>query len=185
VIRHLPNAISVLRGLSVVPLAVLLALDVYAYAFFVALLAGLSDLLDGWLAKRFGWVTPAGAWLDPIADKLFVVVCFAMLALNGLAPHWLLWLIIARDAILLLGSLAWHWFLAPLEVQPRRLGKLTTFLEVLTLLVVLANAASWDVALVYVQIGIALVALATVASSIDYVWHWAYKAHRKKWSPSE
>jgi cardiolipin synthase (CMP-forming) len=183
--RHLPNAITALRGLSVVPLAVLLALDDYRSALVIAIVAGLSDLLDGWLAKRYGWNSALGAWLDPIADKLFVLIALTMLALNGLLPMWLVAVVLVRDLLIVAGAVAYHWLVAPLLVQPRLLSKLNTVLEIGLLVMVLAKAATLPVSGMVVSAMVMAVAIVTIVSGVDYVWVWAQKAYREKWLRSE
>jgi cardiolipin synthase (CMP-forming) len=183
--RHLPNAITALRGVSVVPLAVLLALDDYRSALVIAIIAGLSDLLDGWLAKRYGWSSALGAWLDPIADKLFVLIALTMLALNGLLPMWLVAVVLVRDLLIIAGAVAYHWLVAPLLVQPRLLSKFNTVLEIVLLVAVLAKAALLPMPEAVVVTMVVLVAVVTVVSGIDYVWVWAQKAYREKWLRSE
>lgn len=183
--RQLPNAITVLRGLSVVPLAVLLALDDYRSALVIAIVAGLSDLLDGWLAKRYGWTTALGAWLDPIADKLFVLIALTMLALNGLLPLWLVAVVLVRDLLIVAGAVAYHWLVAPLVVQPRLLSKINTVLEILLLVAVLAKAALLPIPDSAVAVMVVVVAIVTITSGIDYVWVWANKAYREQWLRSE
>ena len=92
-LRWLPNAICVARIVLIAPViyALLHAEYVWTLALFGA--AGVSDGLDGWLAKTFGWTSRLGKILDPIADKLLLVSAFLTLAWTGLAPLWLLSLI--------------------------------------------------------------------------------------------
>jgi len=97
--RHLPNALTVLRMGLVVPLAWLIRETRYDEAVIVAAVAGLTDALDGFLAKRCGWQSWLGGVLDPIADKLMLVACFVTLGMVGAHPDWLTWLVVGRDAV--------------------------------------------------------------------------------------
>jgi cardiolipin synthase len=103
--------------------------DSAALAAFAA--AGLSDLLDGWIARRFGFTSRFGAWLDPIADKLLMLFCFIALLRVGAAPLWLVMLVLGRDLLVVAGvALAWALAL-PVRMAPLGLGKAATAIEIL------------------------------------------------------
>ena len=87
--RHIPNIISVLRILLVVPIAWALANERLALSIILFAVAAVSDAADGFLAKRFGWQSELGAVLDPIADKALLVTVFVTLSLMKLVPLWL------------------------------------------------------------------------------------------------
>lgn len=102
--------------------------DTAALAAFAA--AGLSDLLDGTIARHFGLVSRFGAWLDPIADKLLMLFCFIALLSVGAAPVWLVVLVLARD-LLVAGGVCVAWSLSlRLGMAPLAIGKITTALEI-------------------------------------------------------
>jgi cardiolipin synthase len=96
-----PNVITLMRLLMVPVIAVVLANHLYTAAFWLFLAAGLSDGLDGFIARRFDAVSTAGALLDPVADKMVIMTCAFVLAWNGLLPAWLAIPLIARDALML------------------------------------------------------------------------------------
>jgi len=177
-LRHLPNALSLLRLLMAVPIALLVVYDesVLAMALFIA--AGATDGIDGWLAKRYRWQSQLGGWLDPLADKALVLsVCIALTA-HGDLPYWLLGLIAIRDLVIVSGAVAFHFNYAPLHAAPTIVGKITT--AALLLLVVLllwqnvnAQIPSWLVeTLTLACAGLLLV------SGGDYVRRWSVKARR-------
>jgi cardiolipin synthase len=130
-LRHLPNLLSALR-LAAAPLAAWLMLegdDGAALAVFVA--AGFSDLLDGRLARTFRVTSRFGAWLDPAADKLLMILCFLVLLWLGHAPLWLVVLVLASDAAIALGA-ALSWALGlPLRMAPLLVGKANTAVQIL------------------------------------------------------
>lgn len=134
----LPNALTILRMLAAVPLVWCIVSGFELAAFWLALGAGASDGLDGWLAKRFGWTSRLGAILDPLADKVLLLAALIGLTHHGALPVWLLGLALARDLCLVLGGLVYHWRYEKLTPQPSLPGKLTTL--VLVLLVVSALA---------------------------------------------
>ena len=88
--------------------------------------AGFSDLADGFIARRWGFTSRFGAWLDPIADKLLMLLCFVALLQIGAAPFWLVVLVIARDAVIAGGALLAKAPGLPLRIAPLAIGKATT-----------------------------------------------------------
>jgi cardiolipin synthase len=130
-IRYLPNTLSALRLLAA-PLAALLILsshDTAALLVFAA--AGASDGLDGFIARRWGVTSDFGAWLDPAADKLLMLLCFAALLVIGVAPLWLVALVVARDLAIAAGWLLIKLLGLPVRAAPLFLGKASTMLQVL------------------------------------------------------
>jgi cardiolipin synthase (CMP-forming) len=140
-IRHLPNLLSALRLLAApfAAWAILSGHDTAALVVFAA--AGLSDGLDGFIARRWHVTSNSGAFLDPAADKLLVLLCFAALLAVGAAPLWLVAMVVARD-----GAIAAGWLLIKglgyaVPIRPLFLGKASTMVQifyVLTLLLLLA-----------------------------------------------
>lgn len=181
-LRQLPNAITVARLLAVPPLMWLLVHERYPAAWWLALVAGVSDALDGLLAKRFGWFTRLGGLLDPIADKLLLAAGFVGLWLGGHVPGWLMWLVVARDAVIVAGAIAWHLTIGPVSAAPTRLSKLNTLVQIGLVLWLLASLAFPQVPRTGQWLGIWLVAVLTAASGVHYVARWsglARVAHRE------
>ncbi|MDE2089174.1 MAG: CDP-alcohol phosphatidyltransferase family protein, partial [Gammaproteobacteria bacterium] len=106
--RDLPNLISVLRMLLVLPVVALLMTEHYREALLLFGLAGLSDALDGFLAKRYGWTSRLGAVLDPLADKILLVSSYIALGWLRLLPLWLVAAVIVRDLVIVIGA-AVYW----------------------------------------------------------------------------
>src|ERR1051325_7141138 len=116
--RYLPNLLSALR-LACAPLAAWLVLQGHdTAAFCVFVLAGLSDLADGTIARRWGVTSRFGAWLDPAADKALMMLLMVALLLLGLAPLWLVLLVLAADIAVALGATIVWGFSLPLKVEP-------------------------------------------------------------------
>ena len=116
--RHLPNLISFLRIALVAPLIVLLLDADFEAALWIALAAGVSDALDGFLARHFGWRSRLGSLLDPAADKLLLVAAYLCLAQIGQVAWALALLVLARDAVIVLGALAYHHVVGKFDAQP-------------------------------------------------------------------
>lgn len=167
-LRHLPNAITSVRILLVVPIAMTLSGHRPALTLWLFGIAAASDGIDGFLAKRFGWQTELGGLLDPIADKLLLATVFVMLALLGSVPVWLTAAVIARDCIIVLGAVAYRLLLGPVVARPSRVSKLNTLCQAIFILVVVGTPQfswppAWEVflgALVFVMVAV---------SGLDYV----------------
>jgi cardiolipin synthase len=139
-------------------------------------LAGFSDGLDGYLAKRFDWHTRLGALLDPVADKLLVAGTFITLAYTQDIPIWLASVVILRDVIIVAGAMAYNFFVRPVEGEPTRVSKLNTALQLLLLLFVLSRAGfGWPDQISITVLG-AAVLVTVVISGVDYVWSWTRRA---------
>lgn len=137
--QHVPNLITVGRLLAV-PVAVWLILsDHLALAFWLFLLAAISDGLDGMIARLFRARTSLGAWLDPLADKALLVGSFIAMAAVGLVPLWLAALVLLRDVTIIVGLGVLLVLLRErLSIQPLWVGKLNTALQLALVVLVLA-----------------------------------------------
>ncbi len=178
----LPTWITLLRFLLVPLLVGLLVLQHWLPALLVFMLAGASDWLDGYLARRLNLQSEIGALLDPLADKAMMLAASGMLLWLGLIPLWLAAAIILRDVLIVSGGVMYHWHVGPVEIAPTRLGKLNTLFEFTLLTVVLLQQAmtqEWGLLPAYV-----LLLCSILLSGGHYVWLWAGKAHRQRRSNS-
>ena len=175
---NLPNFICVLRILLVVPIVWLLVDNEYRHALVLIMLAGLSDGLDGFLARRFRWASRIGGLLDPLADKLLFVAVFASLAWNGLVPDWLFYVVVIRDVIIVSGALAYEHLIGPVEPAPSRVGKLNTVVALLYLFFVMTREIyAWPPDVTITITGASVFVLSLV-SGLDYVLTWSkYARH--------
>ncbi len=180
--RHLPNAITGLR-LAMAPLLLwLLWSRQFPLALGVALVAGASDLVDGFLAKRYGWQSRLGSLLDPIADKLMLGLAMLGLWLVAMLPGWLVGLVLVRDLVIVAGALAWWRVGGPFDGKPTLLGKLSTLVQLALVLVCLVELAGWVLPLQLRKEAVIATAMLTFASGIDYVIRYgvrAWQASRK------
>ena len=180
ILRQLPNLLCVLRIAMVVPVGWLIVEGRYLPAMIVFFVAGFTDLLDGFLARTFGWKTRLGGILDPIADKLLVATAFITLTLAGFVPMWLLVVVLVRDLVIIGGSLAYQAFVAPFEAAPTGISKITTLLQLGYLLLAM-SAAALGVPDQHILGPLAvLVAVAAVLSGILYVVIGVRLAHRSR-----
>jgi cardiolipin synthase len=183
-VRHLPNIICVLRILLVWPIAVALADREYLVALALFILAGLSDGIDGYLAKRFNWTSDLGKFLDPLADKLLLVTVFVEAAWLGLAPWWLTSAVVARDVLIVLGAVVFRLWFGPLHGRPTVSSKINTAMQLLYVMVVLVHAAM-NFPPREILDAIAVVVFATtVFSGLNYVAIFTRRAWTQPASPS-
>lgn len=172
--RHLPNAITCLRIALVTPLIVMVLQQRFAAALIIGAVAGVSDGVDGFLARRFGWRSRLGALLDAIADKLMLVGVYLALASIGHIAFALAWLVLARDLIIVTGALLFRAIIGKFEAAPSLWSKATTLAQILFVLLVLGAACfgwrwsprpwGW------------IVAVLTVISGADYIVGWGLRA---------
>lgn len=179
-LRHIPNVLTVVRVALVAPAGWLLWHDALAPALALIAAAGLSDALDGILARRYGWRTRFGAIADPAADKLLAVTVFTVLTVQGHLPWWLFAIVIGRDIVIVGGALAYRQVTGSLEIAPTLLSKLNTGFQIALLLAALLGMADWSgaaaVRAALDPLGFALVATLGAASGLHYVAVWTHRA---------
>jgi len=171
-LKWIPNIISIFRILLILPVLLLIFRSQYQWALFLFLIAALSDALDGYLAKHFGWRTRVGALLDPVADKLLIAGSYIVLAWLNLIPFWLAAIVVSRDLIIAIGVFIYSFIIEPFEGEATRISKINTFLELLFVLVILCSIAfDWSANSVITVIGSAVLVTVFI-SGIDYIISW-------------
>jgi cardiolipin synthase len=174
--RHIPNALCILRMLLVVPVAWLLNAGEYRLTLWLFAFAGFTDGLDGFLAKRCGWTSELGRILDPLADKILLVSVFITLAALGIVPVWLAATAVARDVVITAGAISYNWLYGYPHGHPTTISKVNTLCQIFYLLLaVAAEAGAWTPDHALLILG-ALVFVTTVVSGIDYVVTYTRKA---------
>jgi cardiolipin synthase len=176
--RHVPNALTLLRFLLIPALVVLLAQHRYDAAFAVFFVSALSDLADGVIARRWNARSRFGAIADPLADKLTMLTVMLTLAAQGLLPLWLVAAILGRDVVIVGGALAYHYTIGRYDMAPTLLSKLNTALEFITLAAMLGSATGIVGARAAMPALFALLMSTTIASGAQYVWVWGRRATR-------
>jgi len=129
--RHLPNVITLGRIMLTPVIGVTLARGDARGAFPLIFAAGVSDALDGWLARRFGWKSKLGSYLDPIADKALLATLFLGLGFSGAMPWWLVALVFGRDLLILAFAAYAMLFTSIRTFPPSMWGKISTFFQLL------------------------------------------------------
>lgn len=177
-LRFLPNAICIARMVLVAPLVWCIVEERYATALLLLIVAALSDGLDGFLAKTFDWQTRLGGLLDPAADKLLLVSVFVALGLTHLVPLELVGVVVGRDALIVLGAICYHLFVAPVRGEPSSISKLNTACQLALVFFTLTHAAfEWPPRVSLVVLGAAVV-FTSIVSGLSYVLRWGARAWR-------
>ena len=163
----LPNWLTVLRILLIPVFVTLLVYRRPGWALLVFVLAALTDLLDGWVARRHGMASRLGAFLDPMADKLLLTASFVTLTYLKALPFWIAAVVISRDTLLAVGALLVHMVGGRIYPRPTWAGQAATFFQVLTVLTgLLARYFQMPLA---PKLVIWLAAVFTVASGLQYI----------------
>lgn len=168
----LPNLITIGR-LFLVPLVIVMILNGrWLAAFLIFVVAGVSDAVDGFLAKRFGMASELGAYLDPIADKALIVSIYLTLAITGAVPSWLVILVVSRD-LMIVSAVILSWVMGkPLAMAPFVVSKLNTGAQLAFAALVLGSRAFGVDPGQAVEVGQLLVAVLTLASMTAYLAFW-------------
>ena len=167
---HLPNAITLLR-IALVPVFILvLEAQDYVLALIIFIVAGLTDGLDGFIAKRYNLATRLGAILDPMADKILLVSAYVMLAVLDHLPFWLVLTVGFRDLLIIGGYLIYTSLVGEVDVRPTYLSKFNTVLQIALVIIILVQQAALLPLKPIVDYGIYAVLVTTVASGLHYLW---------------
>ena len=169
---NIPNLLTLFRILLVPIFVTLLIYGQTFYAFLAFMIAGVTDALDGFIARVFSQQTVLGAYLDPIADKLLLVTSYIVLAIIGIIPPWLAVLVISRDIFILIGVAVLFLNHKSFEIRPTLLGKVSTFFQLATVVIAL-SVAQPPLGLQPFLIGsIYLAAALTLLSGFHYTFLW-------------
>ena len=138
---NIPNSLTILRILLIPVFVGFLLYEQYNYGLAVLLLAGLTDGLDGTIARVANQRTKLGAFLDPLADKLFLSTGFITMAILQMIPAWVAIVVVSRDLFLMVGTLLAHLTETKIEISPTWVGKGTTVLQLVYILLVVLLAS--------------------------------------------
>jgi cardiolipin synthase len=168
----IPNLITLGRILLVPVVVWAIMSNAMWFAFMLFLVAGVSDAVDGYLAKRFNMTTELGAYLDPLADKALIVSIYLTLGINGDIPRWLVILVVSRD-ILIVGGIMLSWLMGnPLKIKPLLVSKLNTVAQIAFACVVLGSLGFNYEVPVFKLVLMGLVAVLTLLSIAAYLAEW-------------
>ena len=169
ILENAPNLITLARICAVPLLIWLILTDQLAAAFWVFVAAGVSDALDGYIAKRFNLVTVLGAFMDPVADKALLVAAYITLGHAGHIETWLVILVVFRDILIIGGVILFHTLGRPLEMSPLLISKANTLMQIVLIATVLAEIGIGVPDTDYIPILTYIVAITTIASGAAYL----------------
>ena len=175
--KDIPNIISISRIILVVPIAYYLWNQNYLLALFLFLVGGLSDGLDGFLARRYKWESELGVILDPMGDKLMMLTAYLLLGWHNVLPVWLVVMVILRDLIIVIGTLLYQRYIGAAKLKPLFISKLNTVFQILLVLVAMFTQIV-NVNILVVDVFVWLVVVTTLASGYAYINEWG----RRAWS---
>jgi cardiolipin synthase (CMP-forming) len=170
----IPNLLSLLRMALVPPFIIALINGQMKRALLIVVVAGVSDALDGFIARFFNQQSLLGSYLDPLADKLLVTAAYITLALPGLhggfqIPAWVTIVVIARDLLLVIVALVLYLAANVRRFPPSLLSKITTLFQIAAVVIVLLTGI-WPEVDTTALVLVYTVAALTLASGFDYVW---------------
>lgn len=177
-LSQIPNIISTLRIFLVVPVVWALINGQFELGLLLFAVAGVSDAVDGFLAKRFHWQSRLGGFLDPLADKLLLVCSFLAIGWLGLVPWWLVVLVIVRDLVIVSGAVAYHFTVGRFDAEPTPISKLNTAVQILLVVLVVLDQSLLPMSAWILTTGEVMVAVTTVLSGVNYVIDWSRRAER-------
>ncbi len=178
--RHIPNLITIVRIVLVWPTVLMILKRQFQWALVLFFVAGVSDAIDGFLAKHYGWISRIGSLLDPIADKLLLTSCYLAVASIGLLPWWVAILVAGRDLMIIVGAVGYYFLLHPFEGQPTWISKFNTFCQILLLLSTLWHGGFQPLPQLWLNGLIYLVTATTILSGSQYITQWGRRFFRER-----
>jgi len=168
----IPNLITLGRILLVPVIVWAMVSGEMLIAFVLFLVAGVSDAVDGFLAKRFNMTSELGSYLDPLADKALIMSIYVTLGIAGTIPRWLVILVVSRD-IMIIGAVMLSWLIgSPVKVKPLLVSKLNTVAQIVLACVVLGSLGLRIPSDMFIHVMIMVVAALTLLSVAAYVREW-------------
>ena len=175
-LRYIPNLITILRMMLVGPVVWALLNRRFELAIGLFVIAGVSDAVDGFLAKRFGWTSRVGGILDALADKFLLVSTFLALWWLEVFPAWLVLWILARDLVIVGGGIVYNARIGKFDPAPTMISKLNTFLQIVLAAVGVVHIGITPVPTWLMQALIWAVVLTVFLSGAGYVREWSRRA---------
>lgn len=174
--RDIPNIITMFRMALVPSVCIAILQEMYGLALLLYAVAGFSDGLDGFIAKRFNFMSRLGSILDPLADKLLLMSTYIVLAWVGLMPVWLVATVVGRDLLIVCGAVAYHYLVGHYDLQPSLISKANTLFQIIFGLAVLVSV---DLVVLPEELlgGLLYVVFAvTLLSGADYIYTWGVRS---------
>ncbi|HAT51168.1 MAG TPA: CDP-diacylglycerol--glycerol-3-phosphate 3-phosphatidyltransferase [Alphaproteobacteria bacterium] len=176
---NVPNFLSFCRIFSVPAFIWLVLNDFLHWALFLFIMAGITDALDGYIAKRFNSVTKLGEFLDPLADKLLITSGFITLTINGLMPLWITLIVVTRDLVIIAGAIVFQVLTGSLKMEPLVISKINTVMQIILIIsIMIENLYLLKFSLMTMLL--IIVSFTTVLSGVIYIFIWSKRAVEKE-----
>lgn len=179
-LRYLPNALTFLRLLLAVPLGYLILRQEYGMALAVGFLAGVTDALDGFAARKLDSFSQLGAALDPVADKILVTIALLCLASVEIVPWWVAITIITRDLVIVSGALCYRLLIGSFTFGATSLSKLNMLIQICFCVLLLAAQLYTDITQSLIDGATYVALIIAIVSGLDYVVTWSRRAMEEK-----
>ncbi len=181
-LTQLPNIITSIRLILLIPLSFYLSNDEYLLSLIIFLVAGFSDALDGYLAKKFNWVSRFGSILDPIADKALLVITMGILTINQIVSWPLFLCVTLRDIYIISGACFYYKSIGPFDMKPSLISKVNTFAQLLMVTSILVSLGFHPMPKYSIEGLIILVYITVILSTVHYSYVWGKKYKRARQS---
>lgn len=178
--RDIPNLLTILRILLVVPIVWLLLQERFGETLILFVIAGATDGIDGFLAKQFGWTSALGSILDPLADKVLLTSTILILGWQENLPYWLVVMVVLRDVMIVLLAIGYHYLVEPLKPEPIFISKINTLLQILLILTILFSNGAIPLPTTIIMLLVYCVGLTTLLSGFTYGWKWGRRALQRR-----
>ena len=137
----IPNLITALRFILVIPISIYIYQENYFLALVLFIIAGISDGIDGYLARRFNWTSDFGQFADPLADKCLILATLLALAFSERLPLWFVYTMLTRDGLILIGSMLYLLLFDTNQALPNRWGKHYTGWTIALFIIILLGSS--------------------------------------------
>jgi cardiolipin synthase len=181
----IPNVITSLRLFLLIPLSFYLSKEDYTTALYIFFIAGLSDALDGFLAKKFDWVSHFGSILDPLADKALLVISMAILTMNAKIDVLLFSLVALRDLYIILGAYLYHRKFGKYQMKPSIYSKMNTFFQISTVTLLLISLGYDSLPVHIFTLLNWLIYISLFVSTFHYTFVWGDRYFNKEYQHSD
>jgi len=177
--KYIPNILSIFRLILVLPFSYFFFHGEFKTAFYIFIVAALTDGLDGWIARSFNFQTQLGLLIDPLADKILIVTCFILLGYHQVLPAWLVILVLCRDFSIMMGAFVSMYIIQKKHpLSPSIISKLNTLLQMLLIVTAIFSLTYYKIPGEYLFFLQILVGLTTLSSFFHYLMIWYKELER-------
>jgi len=174
-IKQVPNVLTTLRLILALPICLLILDENYPAVLWLAFIAGGSDAIDGYLARRLNALSHYGAVLDPLADKTLLLSVYISLTVVGVVPWWLAAILVVRDMLIVSGAFAYRRLFGRYQIAPSIWGKISTGVQIVFALMILTQQVFPVFTVFTLQVGLNLLIFMAFVSGSHYMYVWGEK----------